>query len=146
MLQADRAEMPERKPFGTSEQILAYPKRPGYRRYWANDRPGRIARFKEAGYTHVMDANGQPVARTTDVVDGRGRASYLMEIPMKWYQQDMAAQQEELKGRLDDIRTGKAGPGSSDNRYIPQQGIRIKAGEQLLPAFRLLTGRAVPQT
>ena len=125
-LQGVRSEAQERKPFGSMEQILAYPPRPGYRRYWFNDVPGRISRAKEAGYTHVIDRNGNPVSRITDKADGRGRASYLMEYPMKWYQEDMARQARELSDRLNDIRTGRAGPGAADNRYIPQQGIRIE--------------------
>lgn len=117
----------ERQPFGDAEQQLAYPQRPGYRRYWANDRPGRIKRFKQAGYAHVIDAEtGEPVVRTTDVVDGRGRQSYLMEQPIEWYQQDMAKNAARLADRLNDIRHGRAGPGSDDNRYIPKQGISIQ--------------------
>lgn len=100
----------ERVPFGAFEQVLAYPQRPGYRRYWANDTPGRIQRFKSAGYGHVIDdVSGEPVSRITDVANGRGRASYLMETPMRWYQQDMGKQAAALQRRLDDIRNGKAG-------------------------------------
>lgn len=117
----------ERQPFGDAEQQLAYPQRPGYRRYWFNDRPGRIKRAIQAGYAHVNDGDtGQPVVRTTDVVDGRGRQSYLMEQPIEWYQQDMAKNARRLADRLNDIRNGRAGPGSDDNRYIPQQGISIQ--------------------
>lgn len=116
--------MPNRKPFGAQEQILAYPPRDGYRRYWANDSPGRIQRFKQAGYAHVME-DGQPVSRITDKAGGQGRASYLMEIPMAWYQEDMARQAAELDARLNDIRTGNHGPGAEDNRYVPKQGIRM---------------------
>lgn len=116
-----------REPFGDAEQQLAYALRPGYRRYWFNDRPGRIKRAIQAGYAHVVDSDtGQPVVRTTDVVDGRGRQSYLMEQPNEWYQQDMAKNARRLADRLNDIRNGRAGPGSEDSRYIPQQGIRIE--------------------
>lgn len=121
------AEKAERKPFGDAEQQLAYPNRPGYRRYWFNDRPGRIIRARRAGYEHVRDPDtGENVARTTDVVDGRGRQSYLMEQPIEWYQQDMAKNARRLEATLNDIRRGRAGPGAEDNRYIPQQGIRIE--------------------
>lgn len=120
-------EMPvNRKPFGAQEQVLDYPARAGYRRYWFNDVPGRIIRAKEAGYSHVIDSDtSQPVARITDQANGRGRSSYLMEIPIEWYQQDMARQAAELELRLSAIKNGQAGPGAEDNRYIPQQGIRI---------------------
>lgn len=100
----------ERKPFGDQEQTLSYPERPGYRRYWANDRAGRIARFKEAGYDHVRDPeSGEPVTRITDVIDGRGRNSYLMEIPLEWYQEDMAKNAEALERRLSMIKSGEKG-------------------------------------
>ena len=58
----------------------------------------------------------------------QGRSSYLMETPLRWYQADMARNAEELDNRLRDIREGQAGPGAGDNRYIPQQGIRITRG------------------
>ena len=116
----------ERQPFGAQEQVLAYPPRAEYRRYWFNDIPGRIQRALKAGYAHVRDPEtGENIARITDRTEGRGRSSYLMEIPVEWYQQDMARQAAELDRRLHDIKTGKAGPGSDDNRYIPQQGISI---------------------
>lgn len=120
------APLLERKPFGNQEQVLAYPNRAGFRRYWFNDIPGRLQRAKDAGYAHVLDEHdGKPVARITDKADGRGRASYLMEIPIEWYQQDMARQAADLDRRLHDIRNGAAGPGAEDNRYVPKQGISI---------------------
>lgn len=118
-------EQRERKPFGAGEQVLAWPIRPGYRRYWFSDMPGRIARAKQAGYEHVHDADGSPVARVTDRADGRGRSSYLMETPIQWYQEDMGRQAADLAQRLNDIRRGQAGPGATDQRYIPKQGISI---------------------
>lgn len=123
----ERRLMPaNREPFGATEQQLAWPVRPNFRRYWFADNPGRVARAKRAGYTHVIDPDtGQPLSRVTDRVEGRGRSSYLMEIPIEWYQADMSRQAAELARRLDDIRTGTAGPGADDNRYVPQQGISM---------------------
>lgn len=131
LLMANRGEMSdrERQPFGAQEQVLAAPVRPGYRRYWFSDIPGRIDRAKRAGYAHVIEpATGTPWCRVTDRADGRGRSSYLMETPLRWYQADMAKNAAELDRTLRDIREGRAGPGSGDNRYIPQQGIRITRG------------------
>lgn len=115
-----------REPFGAHEQQLAWPIRPDYRGYWFSDTPGRVARAKRAGYQHVIDPDTRdPVSRITDRADGRGRASYLMEIPRQWYLEDMARQASQLAARLDDIRRGQAGPGAEENRYVPQQGITI---------------------
>lgn len=119
-------EASERKPFGAEELQLAWPDRPGYRRYWFNDTPGRIARARKAGYSHVIDPDtGEPASLVTDRTDMRGRRSYLMEIPVQWYYEDMTRQADALEKRLNDIRHGRAGPGASDNRYIPSQGISI---------------------
>lgn len=118
----------DRQPFGGMDQQLYWAPRPGYRRYWFTDQPGRVARAKRAGYSHVPDPDtGEPLSRVTDRSEGRGRASYLMEIPIQWYQADMTRQAELLRARLDDIRYGRAGPGHDDNRYIPASlgGIRI---------------------
>ena len=120
-----RPDQREREPFGSQEQILAWPVRRGYRRYWFNDIPGRIQRAKRAGYEHVLEESGEPISRVTDRADGRGRASYLMEIPFEWYAEDMQRQADALALRLDDIRRGQAGPGAEDNRYVPKQGITI---------------------
>ena len=117
----------ERQPFGALEQELAYAPRPGYRRYWFNDKPGRIRRALRAGYAHVIDPDtGDSVSRITDRVDGRGQSSYLMEIPIQWYQQDMAKQAAVLEQRLHDIRIGKQEAEHAEGRYIPQQGITIR--------------------
>lgn len=114
-----------RKPFGGAEQRLSYPPRPGYRRYWFNDVPGRLLRAKDAGYEHVLDeATGKPVMIITGrQTGGQELRSYLFEIPEQWYREDMGVQAEALDKHLRDIRTGRAGPGSSDNRYVPQRGI-----------------------
>lgn len=121
----------ERQPFGTMEQELAYPTRPGYRRYWFNDKPGRIRRAAKAGYAHVIDPDTREnVSRVTDRVDGRGQSSYLMEIPIKWYQEDMGKQAQVLERRLHDIRTGTAEPESAEQRYVPKQGITVRRSGQ----------------
>lgn len=124
-----RRHLPEpegRIPFGGDELQLARAAEPGFRLYWFNDTPGRIARAKRAGYTHVIDPDtGEPENIVTDRAEGRGRKSYLMKIPIEWYQADMQRQADALARRLNDIRHGRAGPGSEDNRYVPSRGITI---------------------
>lgn len=119
-------EPEDRQPFDSEELALAWPARAGFRNYWFNDIPGRIARAKRAGYSHVIDPdNGDNKSLVTDKTDNRGRRSYLMEIPIEWYYGDMTRQADALERRLNDIRHGRAGPGAGDNRYIPSQGIHI---------------------
>lgn len=117
----------ERQPFGNAEQQLAYPKRPGFRRYWFNDRPGRVRRALRAGYAHVIDEDTQQqVSRITDKVDGRGQSSYLMELPEVLYNRDMGRQAAILERKLHDIRVGLAEPENAEGRYVGKQGISIK--------------------
>lgn len=113
-----------RKPFGAHEQRLAAPNRPGYFRYWFNDEPGRIERAIEAGYDHVKDADGRPINRVVGKTGaGSGLIAYLMECPEEFYNEDMAAAQQERDATMAAIRRGDHK--SPDNAYVPQQGIRI---------------------
>lgn len=117
-----------RKPFGAQEQQLAWPEIPGYRLYWFNDTPGRIARAKEAGYEHVLDpTSGQPVSRNVGRGEGSqaGLTGYLMKIPQQWYQEDSAASQAALEQRLRDIREGR---GQGENQYVVAGRHSIKSG------------------
>ena len=116
-----------RKPFGSMEQNLAWEPIPGYRLYWFNDTPGRIARAKEAGYEHVQDDRGQPVCRNVGRGDANsgGMNGYLMKIPLEWYYDDMGRAQEALDKRLADIKAGRHGATDGQNQYVPKQGIRI---------------------
>jgi hypothetical protein len=119
----------KRVPFGAMTPTLAAPDRPGFHRHWFNDEPGRIDRAKLGGYQHAQDQKGDPVSRVTGRAEGgQARKSYLMEIPIEWYREDVAAQDAALEDRLAEIRHGRSGPGSADHRYIPQQGITVKTG------------------
>jgi hypothetical protein len=93
-----------RKPFGTQEQKLTWPNKPGFHRHWFNDEPGRLMRAQQAGYDHVKDEAGKPVATVVGVArGGHALTAYLMEIPLQWYQEDMAAQDgvvHELMGQI----------------------------------------------
>lgn len=118
---------PQRRPFGSRSQKLAYDARPGYYRRWFNDTPGRIDDAKAAGYKIVKDASGKEVARPVGVYDnGAAMLAYLMEIPQEWYDQDIAVQQKVLDEMDDAIRRGALqGKPGKDGVYIPAQGIKI---------------------
>jgi hypothetical protein len=111
-----------RRPFGGVLPKLGGGQRPGYRRYWFNDKPGRIARAKEAGYTHVIE-EGKPVRRT---VTGGGLLAYLMEIPIQWFKNDMKAQEEQVNEIDRAIRSGNLKRTDGDQRYVPQNAIKFE--------------------
>jgi hypothetical protein len=115
-----------RKPFGTQEQRLYYAPRPGYRRYWFNDIPGRIERATEAGYTHVLDGKGKNVQHIVGKAEsGGGLNAFLMEIPQEWYEEDMAAAQQSRDLQMAQITRGDQ-PDGPEKRYVPASGIRIE--------------------
>lgn len=120
-----------RRPFGSQTQKLAYESRAGFHRHWFNNSPGRIDAALAAGYTHVEDKDGRKVQRVVGVSEGGdGLLGFLMEIPLDWYQEDMARQQTELDKTDSAIKSGAvAGTPGVDGRYIPaQRGIKIDTG------------------
>lgn len=116
-----------RKPFGAFSQKLAIDERPGYKRHWFNDSPGRIDQAKANGWEHVKDKQGRPV----QIVVGTGRdkgalLAYAMELPKVFWDQDMAARHAEAKARMDGIKKNPfpSAPGSAkasdrDKFYSP---------------------------
>jgi len=119
-----------RKPFGTMEQTMAYPKREGFHRHWFNDVKDRISRAQEAGYEHVKNSEGKNVSMVVGVAEGGGPMhGFLMEIPQEWYDEDIAAQQQLVDEKEAVIKRGQADRQEGDGRYIPAQGIKIVHGK-----------------
>lgn len=118
-----------RQPFGEPHLKLQAPARPGYRRYWFNDEPGRIDRALKAGYSLVKVGGRNTRSVVGRAKNGGAQVAYLMEIPQAWFEQDMAAQQ----ARVDEIdaaikggtinKDGGTATKDGDNRYIPKEGI-----------------------
>jgi hypothetical protein len=118
-----------RKPFGTMEQTMAYPKREGFHRHWFNDVKDRISRAQEAGYEHVKGKDDKNTSMVVGVAEGGGPLhAFLMEIPQEWYNEDMAAQQKIVDDREAVIKRGEADRQEGDGRYVPSQGIKISHG------------------
>lgn len=111
-----------RRPFGSQLPKLYAPQRKGYRRYWFNDKPGRIARAKEAGYS-IVNEDGKPMCR---VVQGGGLRAYFMEIPIKYFEEDMRAGQRQVDEIDRAIRGGDIKRTEGDNRYVPKDAIKFK--------------------
>ena len=127
---ANEAEAPYpvdfvRQPFGEEKLKLTAEVRPGFRRYWFKDYLDRIERAKKAGYVHVTE-NGRPIQRggggRND--DGTPVVLYLMEIPLKWFQEDMAAHQRKVDEIDDAIKGGAIGQKDDDHRYVPKHAIK----------------------
>jgi hypothetical protein len=98
----------KRKPFGSQRRKLEYPERPGYHRHWFNDDPNRVNQARDAGYEHVLNEKGEPEYYVVGSAKGGGPLrAYLMEIPLLWFNEDMAAQDAAVLDRLQDIRAGR---------------------------------------
>lgn len=115
-----------RRPFGTSEQKLSAPKRAGYHRHWFNDIPGRVDRAKEAGYAHVANKKGSPIKRVVGASPfGGPLVAYLMEIPIAWFQEDMAREQKKVDEIDAALRGDDIARKPNDQRYTPKNAIKI---------------------
>lgn len=97
---------PERVPLH-KQKLFHSEARPGFERRWVNDLPGRIEKFKLAGWTLVVgevDATHDSLAQVESQLgsnvrrvvnkgtDAPARHAVLMEIPTEWYLQDKAEQ------------------------------------------------------
>ena len=125
-----------RRPFGTWDQKLNYPSREGFHRHWFNDEPGRIIRAREAGYEQVHDEEGRPVCTVVGIGrGGQALVAYLMELPLQFYQEDMAAQETVVHDLLAQIGRGEfAKPPGADGslRYAGSErgDIKIETGSR----------------
>ena len=103
----------ERIPMGSATKLHA-PEREGYRRYFTlsgPNHPGLIDQMLRAGYDFVLDGDG----KKTEVPAGGGNMHVLMETPIEYYNEDMAAQEASNSGAmLKEIN--KLG----DSEYIPE--------------------------
>ena len=112
-----------RKPFGYRRNKLDNTERAGFHRHWFNDKGSRIKDALDAGYTHVMDAEGKPMKYVVGVSEhGGGMTAYRMEIPLEWYEADQKAKLDERMKVMDQIRRGQAPGGHAvgqDGAYSP---------------------------
>lgn len=117
-----------RVPVSAGSLKLEVPERPGFRRRWVNDVPGRILRFEKAGY-EIVSEHGRPKEHIVDKVTGL--RAFLMEIPNEFYDADFAAKQEKLNDTDRQIYKGVHKQAPGDERYVPKGGIKIgvRAGD-----------------
>ena len=91
-----------------------------------NDNPGRIDRFKEAGYELVENATlgtshadgSQADAGVVSKDVGKGVTAYVMRQRRDWYDEDQAAKQRRIDEAEDGMRKKKVNPNeSTDGTY-----------------------------
>jgi hypothetical protein len=112
----------ERVAYGSYQSKLSAPQRPGFRRYWANDRGNRIAELMARGYIVVTDpVTKRPVTQSAGTLpEGGGMRAILMEIPIEFYQEDFGDKQERLNEVDRAIYTGRHNQDPDDRTYVPK--------------------------
>jgi hypothetical protein len=120
-----------RRPFGSRDQKLYWPAIPNHHIHIFNDEPGRLLQAQEAGYDFVEDIDGKKIS----FVVGTGRSGgpligYLMKIPQDWYEEDMAALQEEIDRTDRAIRRGQVSGSSNpaDRDAFYARNIKYETG------------------
>lgn len=93
---AHHAMRPERVPLQAAQKLVA-PKREGYQRYWAIDKPGFLQKMEAAWWEYVVDERGLKI--TTPA--GAGFTHYLMELPEDLYKEDIDRQQKLVSDTTD---------------------------------------------
>lgn len=126
-----------RTPFGQRQARLSAQKREGFHRHWVNDVPGRVKMFQEAGWK-VVHEKGQPLNDLVVGINarGEGQKAVLMEIPLQWYLEDMAARQRAADEIEQTIRRNEVAATDGSHRYTPKEGIEVrveKLGSPLAP-------------
>lgn len=136
------AEMGEgyvRQVFAQRRLKLAAPQRPGFMRHWANNTPERFDEMRELGWKVVNEDKGPDKGKPIVKVVGRdargdGQKQVLMEIPIRWYEENFKAR-EKVNDDVDQaIRRNEIAVNDRDGkrRYIPRDGIAVQA-EALVP-------------
>jgi len=105
-----------RIPIGTNRDVTAVRDTPdGYKDRWVNDNPGRIEKFKQAGYELVASAQvgdsavdgthseGGVVSRDM----GNGVTAYLMRQRREYFDEDQAAKQRLVNQTEENLRRKK---------------------------------------
>lgn len=107
---------PARVPMGSGHKLKvpdSY-KREGYQQYWAitgPDHAGKLEQMQAAWWEIALGDEGVKLEQQA----GKGNTHILMEIPQKYYDEDMAAQQ---KKNMDTTQTNVQALG--DSEYVPR--------------------------
>jgi hypothetical protein len=108
-----------RVPVGAGNKLEFMGKDPGYHYRVVNDVPGRVGMFQKAGYdfctseVREMDkgiAEGEAADTRIVINSGQGVKSYLMRIPIEFYNEDQARKIEAVKQTEDQMRNKNPDP------------------------------------
>jgi len=119
----DRSK-PKRVSLADQRNVLTHPEAndPNYMYRVVVDyksKPGRVTKFKNAGYVHVLsgenmgeDAAGKPskIGAKVMVPTGNGETGYLMKIPKEYYDEDQKVKQD----RIDELERSMKDEKSQD--------------------------------
>jgi len=129
---------PNRKPLGTFSQKLAIPKRRGFHTHWFNDEGNRIPEALDAGWAHRL-REGKPIKRA--VGQGRDKGvlwAFAMDLPLFFWEQDLAARHAFAESRMDALKTtpavdglGQAKKSDEGKFYSPRQDhLSVREGQR----------------
>lgn len=117
----------KRIPMGSRQARLAAEPRPGFYTRWINAVHGRVNRARNAGYVHRTGDDGKPIAAPVGrSEEGGGQTAYLMDQPEEFRKEDLALKDKVVRQIDQTIERGKYKEQQDDQRYVPEQGIRIK--------------------
>jgi hypothetical protein len=133
----EEAKPPRRRrvPLGAPNFKLSAPPREGYHRHWINDSGSRLAQAEAGGYTFVEDADdalgkSDPGTKTSVIAgtlpDGSPMRTYLMEIPLEYYEEDQKAEQAQIDQFDQELRRGVVrGAKAQDDGayYLPEKPV-----------------------
>lgn len=128
----------KRTPVGTRNVLVAEDK-PGVKRRFVNDEPGRIQMFLDAGYkivdekTQMGDNNVGQASQVGSVARkpvGGGKNAVLMEINREWYREDQAAKEAQLKEKEQGLLLDQNGQ-KPDPKLVYGEGIGIKSNRSM---------------
>jgi len=113
-----------RTPIGAKRDITAVHNTPdGYVDRWVNDDPGRVEKFKQAGYENVdtakvgsSDDHSEQGVVSRDM--GKGITAYLMRQRKDYFNEDQAEKQRYVDSTEESMRKKKIKPNeSTDGTY-----------------------------
>jgi hypothetical protein len=108
-----------RVPIGAGNKLEFEQKDPNYHYRVVNDVPGRLTMFQQAGYEfcaterRVVDkgvAEGEAADTRVVVNSGQGVKSYLMRIPLEFYNEDQARKIEAVKQSEEQMKNKNPNP------------------------------------